>query len=256
MVRTSKHSKKGNIIKAKWTKSEDTELKKIVKEVEPNKWTKIAKKLKGRTGKQCKERWENHLHPDIKDTPWTKEEDQILIELHNIVGTKWVKIAQKLPGRSPNGIKNHWNTTMRRVQKQIGENFNFADNNILENYIRYVIIDNDNLSKTTETDGEATNTEDDDEYNKDMFFEEPDPNMGGGTHIIDVRTQTIDVGTQTMDAGMQTIDTSMQTNQPLVTAPTTSYYVPTPEMCPWNNYATELCQPVNDGLKDLLQWWE
>ncbi|XP_010450669.1 PREDICTED: myb-like protein A [Camelina sativa] len=256
MVRTSKHSKKGNIIKAKakWTESEDTELKKLVKEVEPNKWTKIAKKLKGRTGKQCRERWQNHLHPDIKDVAWSKEEDHILIELHKVVGTKWVNIAQKLPGRSPNCIKNHWNTTKRRVQKQSGENLNLAGNYILENYVRYVII-NDNLSKSTETDGETTNTEDDDEY-KDMFFEEPDSNMDGGTHIVDVRTQTIDAGTQTIDAGMQTIDAGTLNNEPLVNAPTTSYYVPTPEVFTWENYATELCEPVNESLKDLMQWWE
>jgi len=31
-----------------------------------NKWTKVAKKFEGRTGKQCRERWYNHARPNIK----------------------------------------------------------------------------------------------------------------------------------------------------------------------------------------------
>jgi myb proto-oncogene protein len=30
------------------------------------KWAQIAEKLAGRAGKQCRERWHNHLRPDIK----------------------------------------------------------------------------------------------------------------------------------------------------------------------------------------------
>lgn len=30
------------------------------------KWSQIAQMLKGRIGKQCRERWHNHLRPDIK----------------------------------------------------------------------------------------------------------------------------------------------------------------------------------------------
>lgn len=32
------------------------------------KWSHIAKMLPGRVGKQCRERWHNHLRPDIKVT--------------------------------------------------------------------------------------------------------------------------------------------------------------------------------------------
>ena len=30
------------------------------------KWAVISEKLEGRAGKQCRERWHNHLRPDIK----------------------------------------------------------------------------------------------------------------------------------------------------------------------------------------------
>ena len=31
-----------------------------------NKWAQIAEKLSVRVGKQCRERWKNHLRPDIR----------------------------------------------------------------------------------------------------------------------------------------------------------------------------------------------
>ena len=51
----------------------------LVQKYGPKRWSVIAKHLKGRIGKQCRERWHNHLNPEVKKTSWTEEEDRIIL---------------------------------------------------------------------------------------------------------------------------------------------------------------------------------
>eukprot|EP00924_Labyrinthula_sp_SR-Ha-C_P003534 maker-scaffold_53-snap-gene-0.37-mRNA-1 protein AED:0.02 eAED:0.02 QI:64/1/1/1/1/1/2/65/206 len=100
---------KPGLVKGFWTPEEDQIILQAVAEGE-EKWTRIATRIPGRLGKQCRERYFNHLAPYIKKEPWTQEEISFLIEEQGKLGNKWAYISRKLKGRTENDVKNKWNT--------------------------------------------------------------------------------------------------------------------------------------------------
>jgi hypothetical protein len=111
-----------SIVRGSWTGQEDKLILTWVMQYGPQKWANLADLLPGRIAKQCRERWYNHLDPNIKRSTWTPIEDQIIIDTIQKIGTKWADIARLLPGRTDNAVKNRWNSTLRRRANHQPEN--------------------------------------------------------------------------------------------------------------------------------------
>jgi hypothetical protein len=67
--------------KRPWTTEEDQLLMEAIQKYGTQRWPLIAQHVqRGRAGKQCRERWFNHLCPNVKKGDWTEEEDRIIQE--------------------------------------------------------------------------------------------------------------------------------------------------------------------------------
>lgn len=97
-----------------WQQYEDELLVQLIEIHGPNKWSCIAQHIPGRQGKQCRERWFNHLNPEISKEQWSEQEEWTLFLLHKLYGNKWAILTQLIKGRTDNSIKNHWNSIMQR----------------------------------------------------------------------------------------------------------------------------------------------
>ncbi|XP_050363084.1 transcription factor MYB1-like [Argentina anserina] len=101
-----------------WTALEDKVLASYINTHGEGKWRNLPTRagLK-RCGKSCRLRWLNYLRPDIKRGNISRDEEELIIRLHNLLGNRWSLIAGRLPGRTDNEIKNYWNTTLAKKAK-------------------------------------------------------------------------------------------------------------------------------------------
>ncbi|XP_058074485.1 transcription factor MYB30-like [Magnolia sinica] len=105
--------------KGTWTQEEDQTLIAYIERNGPGNWRALPKNAGLlRCGKSCRFRWMNYLKPDVKRGNYSREEEETIIELHDLLGNRWSTIAARLPGRTDNEIKNVWYTHLKRRQKQ------------------------------------------------------------------------------------------------------------------------------------------
>ncbi|KAF7852069.1 hypothetical protein BT93_L0597 [Corymbia citriodora subsp. variegata] len=113
--RVDKSNSKKTMKKGAWSAEENQKLVAYIKRYGIWNWTHMAEPAGlARTGKSCRLRWMNYLRPNIKHGNITKEEEEIIINLHRVLGNHWASIASRLPGRTDNEIKNYWNTRLKK----------------------------------------------------------------------------------------------------------------------------------------------
>lgn len=106
---------RAKLVKRLWSPEEDEVLAHVVRAQGPGNWAYIAKGLPGRIGKQCRERWYNHLCPSIKKAEWSLEEKWLLFLGYTLHGSQWRRMTVLLPGRTDNSIKNCWNSSLKKL---------------------------------------------------------------------------------------------------------------------------------------------
>uniref|UniRef100_M4B9L5 Uncharacterized protein n=1 Tax=Hyaloperonospora arabidopsidis (strain Emoy2) TaxID=559515 RepID=M4B9L5_HYAAE len=107
---------KPGLVKGHWSFEEDQVLEYLVTQG-CNNWGQIAERIPGRTPKQCRERWKNHLDPAINKGPYTEEEDSVILTAQARLGNKWSQIAQLLKGRTEDSVKIRWKSLKQNPSK-------------------------------------------------------------------------------------------------------------------------------------------
>ncbi|KAL5094094.1 hypothetical protein Trisim1_008204 [Trichoderma cf. simile WF8] len=110
--------------KGPWSPEESHRLVTLVRLMGPQDWVSIASYMASRNAKQCRERYHQNLDPNLRHDPISEDEARHIMDLYAKYGTAWARIAEHLPGRSDNAIKNYVNglvnKTRRAEERQAG----------------------------------------------------------------------------------------------------------------------------------------
>ncbi|XP_010486997.1 PREDICTED: transcription repressor MYB6-like [Camelina sativa] len=135
-----------------WSPEEDEKLLRYITTHGHPSWSSVPK-LAGlqRCGKSCRLRWINYLRPDLKRGSFNEEEEQIIIDVHRILGNKWAQIAKHLPGRTDNEVKNFWNSCIKK--KLLSQGLDPSTHNLMPSHKRSSSssFSNNNISKSRKT---------------------------------------------------------------------------------------------------------
>ncbi|PGH02437.1 hypothetical protein AJ80_08857 [Polytolypa hystricis UAMH7299] len=101
-----------------WSPAEDDRLREAVAKY-GTRWVVVAAEVSTRNGDQCAKRWTENLNPDLDHSPWTPQEDRLLMQLVETYGRNWKFMANSfLESRAPLALKNRYSLLMRRLKRQ------------------------------------------------------------------------------------------------------------------------------------------
>ncbi|OMJ79575.1 hypothetical protein SteCoe_20383 [Stentor coeruleus] len=126
MIKVNEINRSGTLRPGIWSQNEDELLNSVLKKG-LEKWGQIAgilnkeihKGLKIRTGKQCKERWNNYLNPEVNRGSWTEDEDITALESYKMHGNKWSIISKSISKRTESAVKNRIKSLINKIKQDL-----------------------------------------------------------------------------------------------------------------------------------------
>ncbi|KAL4874589.1 hypothetical protein BJY04DRAFT_224876 [Aspergillus karnatakaensis] len=104
--------------KGPWTEAEDDRLRRAI-DRHGTKWAVVASVVGTRLPDQCSKRWSHAIDPSIDHSPWTQQEDELLIQNVNKHGHYWQQIVSMyFPGRTSLAAKNRYHILQRRLKSE------------------------------------------------------------------------------------------------------------------------------------------
>jgi hypothetical protein len=109
-----------DLFRAKYRKvfsqCEDDQLAALVAQFGTSSWGTVAKYMRTRTARQCRDRWNHYISPTVNLNPWTAAEDKLLFAKYHEIGGRWSVLCQFFSSRTLNNVKNRWNSLMRKLR--------------------------------------------------------------------------------------------------------------------------------------------
>ncbi|GBL84237.1 snRNA-activating protein complex subunit 4 [Araneus ventricosus] len=120
-IRYHRHLNKNIAKKGLWSAEEDAKLLRVVEELRIGDyipWLQVHLYIEGRTNDQISKHYRIAAEKSLDKSPWTKEEDALILACAKKFSTKnWTKIEKYLPNRTYQNIKNRYvwflNPTMK-----------------------------------------------------------------------------------------------------------------------------------------------
>ncbi|CAH8308493.1 unnamed protein product [Eruca vesicaria subsp. sativa] len=70
--------------------------------------------------KRYRVRGRKYAKPELKQSNFSKDEDDLILKLHALLGNRWSLIAGRLPGRTDNEVRIHWETYLEKKLVKMG----------------------------------------------------------------------------------------------------------------------------------------
>lgn len=107
-----------DVKKQKFTPEDDKKLLALVEKYGLFDWESIANEMDNRTQRQCRDRWNYYLNPDVRNNNWSEKEEKLLLKKYAKYGPKWSLISKFFDNRTDINIKNHYIVMQRRAVRE------------------------------------------------------------------------------------------------------------------------------------------